>query len=512
MNAIPVNNPVTGASLYTIDDPSESEIRAAFAKAREGAAKLRQTSVKERQAEIRRLIDYLMANRERLLDRVVEETGRCRTDAMISDLFQLVEDCQWLVDNADKILRDQKVPTPITLLGKKSRIYHEARGVVLVISPWNLPLAIAMTAAMFAFAAGNAVIIKPSEQTPMADVFKEIVSLSPLLSEAITVVQGGGETAQQLIAMRPDMIVFTGSGRTGKKILAQAAPMVIPVVMELGAKDAMIVFDDADMDRAVAAATWGNMHNSGQSCTATERLFVHDSIYDTFVERLKKELEASTLGLDGNADVGAITTDFQADIIDRHLVDAREKGAHILCGGQRLEAGSRFFQPTLVADATEDMLIAKEETFGPVVSVYRFTSEEEVIARHNACDFGLSTSLWTQDSTRADRVSRALETGCVNVNNVMLTEGNVHLPFGGVKYSGYGRMKGAEGLLGMTRSKAVLIDSTRGKREPNWYPYSREKLALMDRLLATVVRPAGLRKLISLAGVGLAIEKLVRRK
>ncbi|OQX32967.1 MAG: hypothetical protein B0D91_15425 [Oceanospirillales bacterium LUC14_002_19_P2] len=133
MNAIPVNNPVTGASLYTIDDPSESEVRAAFAKAREGAAKLRQTSVKERQAEIRRLIDYLMANRERLLDRIVEETGRCRTDAMISDLFQLVEDCQWLVDNVDKILRDKKVPTPITLLGKKSRIYHEARGVVLVI-------------------------------------------------------------------------------------------------------------------------------------------------------------------------------------------------------------------------------------------------------------------------------------------------------------------------------------------------------------------------------------------
>ena len=139
-------------------------------------------------------------------------------------------------------------------------------------------------------------------------------------------------------------------------------------------------------------------------------------------------------------------------------------------------------------------------------------SEEEVIARHNACDFGLSTSLWTQDTIRADRVTRALETGCVNVNNVMLTEGNVHLPFGGVKYSGYGRMKGAEGLLGMTRSKAVLIDPTRGKREPNWYPYSREKLALMDRLLATVVRPTGLRKLVSLAGVGLAIEKLVKHK
>ncbi len=509
MSEIRVFDPVTQQPLYSIHSASDADIHTAASRAGAASLSLRHTSVAERVKEVRRVIDYLQANEERLLDRIVQESGRSRGDAMLSDMVQMIEDCHWLVENSEKILADENVATPITLLGKKSRIYHEARGVVLVISPWNLPLAIAGTAAMFAFAAGNAVIIKPSEQTPMKDIFEEICQLSPLLSEAITVVHGGGETAQQLIAARPDMIAFTGSVRTGKKILAQAAPLIIPVVAELGAKDAMIVCNDADLDRAVGAATWGNMHNSGQSCTAIERLYVQSGVYEEFVGRLKESFNKVTLGTGPDADMGGITTPFQMEIIDSQVRDARDKGADIVCGGE--PAGNGMYHPTIILNVTEDMKLFSEETFGPVVPVFRFESEEEVINKHNACDYGLSTSIWTKDSVKADRLTRAVVTGCVNVNNVMLTEGNVNLPFGGVKSSGYGRMKGAEGLLGMTRSKAVLIDNTCGKSEPNWYPYSSKKLSLMSRLMTAVIRPSGPRKLIALAKVGLALELLMKK-
>ncbi|WP_196221498.1 aldehyde dehydrogenase family protein [Sansalvadorimonas verongulae] len=506
---IDIINPVSEKKLYSIEEASDADIFAAFAKARLASDELYGSTVQERTRDILRVIQYLQDNEERLLDRIVEESGRSRGDAMLSDMVQMLEDCHWLVENAARVLADEKVPTPITLFGKKSHIYHEARGVVLVISPWNLPLAIAGTAALFAFAAGNAVIIKPSEQTPMKGIFEEISKLSPLLSQAITVVYGSGETAQKLIAQRPDFISFTGSVRTGKKILTQAAPLVIPVIAELGSKDAMIVCDDADIDRAVGAAAWGNMHNSGQSCTAIERLYVQSGIYDEFVRRLKAAFEKVTLGTGPDHDMGAITTPFQMDIIDGQIRDAREKGADIICGGE--PAGHGGYKPTIVLNVTDKMRLATEETFGPVVPVYAFGTVEEVVRLHNQCDFGLSTSVWTTDPAIADHITRAVVTGCVNINNVMLTEGNANLPFGGVKYSGYGRMKGAEGLLGMTRSKAVLVDNTRGKPEPNWYPYSQEKLSLMSRLMRAVTSPAGPGKLFALARVGLALDSLLKK-
>ena len=506
---IDVMNPALEKKLYNVEEAGDADIAAAFARARLASDALRNSTVQERTQEIRRVIQYLQDNEETLLDRIVAESGRSRGDAMLSDIVQMIEDCHWLVENAARVLADEKVPTPITLLGKKSRIYHEARGVVLVISPWNLPLAIAGTAALFAFAAGNAVIIKPSEQTPMQGVFEEIAHLAPLLSQALTVVYGSGETARKLIAQRPDMISFTGSVRTGKKILTQAAPLVVPVVAELGAKDAMIVCDDADIDRAVGAATWGNMHNSGQSCTAIERLYVQAGVYDEFVRRLKAAFEQITLGTGPDADMGAITTPFQMDIIKGQVNDAQERGADVICGGE--PANNGIYKPTIVLNVTDDMRLATEETFGPVLPVYRFESVDEAIRRHNQCDFGLSTSVWTDDSDKADYIARAVVAGCVNINNIMLTEGNAGLPFGGVKYSGYGRMKGAEGLLGMTRSKAVLIDNTRGKPEPNWYPYSSEKLSLMSRLMKAVTSPASPAKLFTLARIGLALERLMKK-
>jgi len=506
---IPVLNPATGATLYEFTPATTSACQATMARAHQASVFLRDVPMAQRLEALDALLDYLKEKQERLLDQIVAESGRSRGDAMLSDIFQLTEDCLWLRHHAATALTDEHVPTPITLMGKQCRILYQPRGVVLVISPWNLPLAIGMTAAMFAFMAGNAVVLKPSEHTPMMQALDDICRLHPLFEQALQVVQGTGAVAVQLIAERPDLICFTGSVATGKKILAQAAPLVVPVIMELGAKDAMIVFADADLSRAVAAACWGNLHNSGQSCTATERIFVHKAVYEEFVQRLVKASSAIRLGTDANADLGAITTDFQMRHIESLVDDARRAGARILCGGQRSACG-RFYLPTVIAGVTDSMRITQEEIFGPVLTVSDFDAEAEVIVRHNSMPFGLSSSVWTADTARAERLIRALDTGCVNINNVMLTEGNAALPFGGVKYSGFGRMKGVEGLRGMTRSKAVMIDRTRGKPEPNWYPYSSEKLGLMQQLL-DVLGQRNLLRYLKLAKVGLAIERLTKK-
>lgn len=508
--SLSVLDPVSRQPLYSAAAATQAQCLSAMATARAAAAAMQAVPLQQRLDAVAAVLTWLGERREALLDQIVAESGRSRGDAMLSDLFQLTEDLHWLRANARRVLADENIPTPLTLLGKRSRILHEPRGVVLVISPWNLPLAIGMTAAMFAFVAGNAVMLKPSEHTPMAAVWAEVRALHPLFEQAFQVLQGGGAVGEQLIAARPDLIVFTGSLPTGQRILSQAAPLLIPAVMELGAKDAMLVFADADLPRAVAGACWGNLHNSGQSCTAVERLYVQSSVFDDFVAQLIRASEAIRVGTGAEADLGAITTDFQLDRIEAQVADALQHGARLHCGGRRSDCG-RFYLPTLLSGVTTQMQLAQQETFGPVVAVYAFEDEADAVVLHNSSRFGLSSSVWTADKARAERLIRALEVGCVNVNNVMLTEGNAGLPFGGVKYSGFGRMKGAEGLLGMTQSKAVLMDPVRGLPEPNWYPYSAAKLGLMARLLDALGKRAPGRWW-HLARVGWAIDRLVKRQ
>lgn len=510
MSAFPVQNPLTGATLYELMPAGGDEITACMTRARQASEMLEQTPVAQRLEAIEALVHWIQAHREWLLDRIVAESGRCRTDAMISDVFQLTEDCQWLVRHAASILADEKVGTPITLLGKRSEVIHAPHGVVLVISPWNLPLAIGLTATMFALAAGNAVVLKPSEHTPMANVLEQVQSLHPLFEQGLQVVHGGGDTGAALIEERPDHIVFTGSLSTGRAILTQAAPLMIPVTLELGSRDLMLVFADADRGRAVNAAAWGKLHNSGQSCTAVERILVQDALFDSFVAELGERLSAARRGVGANAELGVPTTDFQMRHIEELVNDARRRGAQVHCGGGRSECG-RYFLPTLLSGVPAEARILAEEVFGPVVVLEPFADEDEAVGRHNERDCGLSTSVFTRDRARARRLAHRLRTGSVNINNVMLTEGNPGLPFGGVKYSGYGRMKGREGLLGMTVSRAVLSDFSGAPAEPNWHPYSGDKLAVFGHLLDALTR-RGPGRLLRLAGAGWAVEKLLRRQ
>lgn len=473
--------------------------------ARAASAGLRTSSLTARLAELALLRQRIDERREEIAEQVMAETGKCRTDALVSEIMGSLDYLHWLNKAAPGALADEKVSTPIALMGKASRVWHEALGTVLIITPWNYPFHIALTAIAPAFAAGNAIILKPSEHTPLDGLLESLVAGLPLLSSALQVAYGDGAMARALIDAGPDKICFTGSAATGKAILAQAAPLLIPVDLELGGKDAMLVFDDVDMRRTSAGALWGAFTNAGQSCTSVEALYVQRPLYRDMVATLAQQLDALIVndGDAGDADIGAMTTEFQCDIVDAQLEDARSKGAQIHGGGRI--SGTRLLRPALVTEVTPDMLLMQQETFGPVLPVLAFDSEEDVIRQVNNSGFGLSASVWSKDLDRATRVARALRVGAVSINNVMLTEGNPALPFGGVGASGSGRVKGVEGLRGMTRSKAVLIDKQHGKLEANWYPYTREKYRLFGQLISGL-SGKGLAALLRFARAGLQLE------
>jgi acyl-CoA reductase-like NAD-dependent aldehyde dehydrogenase len=348
-------------------------------------------------------------------------------------------------------------------------------------------------------------VLKPSEHTPLQGVLEEILGAAGFPAEAIQIVQGGGAVGERLIDAGPDLIFFTGSESTGRKILARAAENLIPVTLELGGKDPMIVFADANLERATAGALWGGVTNSGQSCTSVERVYVEESIYSAFRDRLLVRARA----LQPGRDYGHITTSFQVSKILSQLEDARKRGATVtICG--EWDGRSAIIPPIIVEKLSEDAPLWTEETFGPLLPLAAFRDEDDAVARANHSPYGLSASVWSRDNERALRVARRLEVGNVSCNNVMLTEGNPWLPFGGVKRSGFGRIKGEEGLRGFCNVKSVLVDADGPKIEAHWYPYTDEKLALFHRLTLAAFGK-GIRALLRFVLTGLKLESLAKR-
>lgn len=513
MTIAKVKSNTKSSTLDQMTETSLEDVQAMFANANKAAQRLKKTTIKQRLEAVEKLIQYIVSNKDEIIDMITKETRKSRSDALISELLGVLDNFEWLEHNAEKLLADKKVPTPITLMGKKSRIYHEALGTVLIIAPWNYPFHIGITSIMAAYIAGNSVVFKPSEVTPLTGLFEKLFALDPILDQSIFIAYGTGITAQRLIDQRPAKIFFTGSARTGKKILSQAAEKLIPVDIELGGKDQAIVFEDVNLERAVSGIVWGALTNAGQSCSSVERVYVHASIYDQFVEKVKALVDSLVLnsGDTGNADIGGMTVDFQLDIVRKQVEDARAKGAKILTGGEILHENELFYMPTVITNVDESMLVSKEETFGPLLPIMKFSSEDEVITTSNDTEFGLSASVWSKDLARCERVARSLECGAVSINNVMLTEGNPWLPFGGAKNSGFGRQKGAEGLLGYTRSKSILIDKDSGIIEPNWYPYTQTKYNLFAQLIDALFIKSPW-KLLKAAVIGMKLEGESKKK
>jgi acyl-CoA reductase-like NAD-dependent aldehyde dehydrogenase len=477
-------------------------------RARQGSQSLRRLSLPERLHHIALLREVILRRREEIIERIQRDTGKSRSDALISEIFGVLDNLAWLEAHAPKALADRKQPTPLALMGKTSWTWYEPLGTILIISPWNYPFYQAIVPITCAVAAGNTVLYKPSEWTPLEGLVEDVVAEAQFAPNWVQVVYGDGAAGAALVEQRPDKIFFTGSTRTGRRILAQAAPHLIPVELELGGKDAMIVFDDVTIARAAAGAAWGALTTTGQSCTSVERLYVQRSIYGPFRDELVRQVRQLSQATDrhGDADLGAMTTDFQVKIVAEQVADAKAKGAALLTGAD-WDGVSRMIPPMVVDKVTDDMALASQETFGPIIPLMPFDSEDEVIRRANDSEYGLTASVWTKDLTRAARVSRALTVGGVSVNNVMATEANPALPFGGVKNSGFGRYKGEHGLHAFCNVKSVLIDKDSAKIEANWYPYTTEKYRRFTALTVNLFGERGVKRLIKFALAGLKLER-----
>jgi acyl-CoA reductase-like NAD-dependent aldehyde dehydrogenase len=390
---------------------------------------------------------------------------------------------------------------------------REPYGVIGIVSPWNYPFSIPATETLAALVAGNAVVLKPSELTPLVALeLAALLHAAGVPKDVFQVVIGDGATGATLLqssadAPGIDKLVFTGSVATGKRIAALAAERLLPVVLELGGKDPMIVLGDADIDVASSAAVWGAFVNAGQACLSVERCYVHRSLYEKFLRACVEKTQKLRVGdgMNPETDVGPMIHERQLRIVETHVEDAQARGARVLEGGSRLpDLGPNFYSPTVLADVSHEMRIMREETFGPVLPVMAFDDDDEAVRLTNDSDFGLAASVWTRDSARGERLARRIQAGTVMVNDVISCFGISEAPHGGWKASGVGRTHGRFGLEEMVRVKYLDIDRMPGMKKVWWYGYGARFARQMEGFLDfQFARDAGkkLRGLIRAAGV-----------
>ncbi len=486
--SIEVENPATGEVVGSVPAMAPADVAALAARARAAQPAWEAIGFAGRATVLRRAQKWLTDNQDRVIATIVSETGKTHDDALLNEVLFTTAAFGFWAKHAEGYLADEKVRSSSPfVLGRKLVVRYRPLGVIGVIGPWNYPLTNSFGDCIPALAAGNAVILKPSEVTPLTSLLMAEALRECGLPEDVFLVATGDGAAGAALVDEADMIMFTGSTATGKKVMARAAETLTPVSLELGGKDPMIVLADADLERAADAATYYSMQNAGQTCISVERVYVEAPIYDAFVDKLTRKVAALRQGASsgpGTVDVGAITFPPQLDVVERHVAQARDAGARVLTGGHARKDGGRFYEPTVLVDVDHSMTCMTEETFGPTVPVMKVADAEEAVRLANDSQYGLAASVWTKDAARGEAIARRIEAGAVCVNDAQLNYLAFELPMGGWKASGLGARHGAGGIRKYCRQQSLLVTRfTPPGRDLQFYPFRARTTKLIGRTL-----------------------------
>src|SRR5437867_3559804 len=425
-------NPATLEELGRATIFTPHQVQHAVARARAAQPAWGSLSFRQRGEFILRAKDLLVDRQDDFCGLIASETGKPMVEALSSEIMPVANLMDYFARKSEKLLRDEQFTLSV-FRNKKSRILYYPVGVVGIISPWNYPFSIPMGEVVMGLMAGNAILLKPSEHTPLVGLqIAELFRAAGLPESILQVLSGDGSTGAALADATIDKVFFTGSARTGRRIAETAARRFLPFVLELGGKDAMIVCADAPFERTVNGALWGAFNNCGQTCASVERLYVVEAIADRFINAVVEKTKTLRVGLDGNQDIGPLNNAKQLQIVTEQISDAIAKGARVLTGGRRIETlPGYFFQPTVLVNVNNSMRLMQEETFGPVLPIVVVKDETEALREANRSSFGLLASVWTRDTHRGKRIAEQLEAGTIIINDVIYTHGAAETPWCG---------------------------------------------------------------------------------
>ncbi|OBK34831.1 aldehyde dehydrogenase [Mycobacterium sp. 1245111.1] len=478
-----IHNPATGAVAGQVQWTDAADVPGIAAGLRTAQREWEQRGPDGRAKAMARYAIWLADHRGEIEELLIKETGKSAVDAA-QEVPMLIMIMSYYIKSAAKALAPEKRPAALPFMAiKKVTVHYRPRPVVGIIAPWNYPVANALMDGIGALAAGCAVLLKPSERTPLtAEVLRRgwLESGAP---DVFAVVQGARAVSEAVID-NSDYVQFTGSCATGSKVMERAARRLTPVSLELGGKDPMIVLDDADVDLAAHAAVWGAMFNAGQTCVSVERVYAMDAVYDQFVKAVVRDVQSLQMGAGEGNTVGALIDEQQLAVTERHVREALAAGARALTGGQRTTTSGSFYPPTVLVDVDHSMTCMTEETFGPTLPIMKVGSVSEAIRLANDSEYGLSASVFSKDVDRAKEVALQLDCGAVNINDVISNLMCTTAPMGGWKTSGIGaRFGGAEGLRKFCRVETVVTPRTNIGAGQTYYNNSLKAMKRMNKMM-----------------------------